>query len=93
VVRPALALARLCDEVDSAIHRGVCSIGRAGLAVARAAAWTDERVIDGVIREFVVGTRGLGGRARRLQTGLVSRELVFTMGGVALVAALALIVR
>jgi NADH-quinone oxidoreductase subunit L len=93
VARPALALARLCDEADRALHRGVCGIGRAGLAVARAAAWTDERVIDGIIRELVAGTRGLGGRARRLQTGLVSRELVFTMGGIALVAALALIVR
>ncbi len=93
VARPALALARLCDGADRALHRGVCEIGRGGLAVARAAAWTDERVIDGIIRELVVGTRGLGGRARRLQTGLVSRELVFTMGGVALVVALALIVR
>jgi len=93
VARPALALACLCDRVDRALQRGVRGIGRAGLAVARAAAWTDERVIDGVIRGLVAGTRGLGGRARRLQTGLVSRELVFTMGGVALIVALALIVR
>jgi NADH-quinone oxidoreductase subunit L len=92
VARPALALARLCDRVDRALERGVRGIGRTGLVVARAAAWTDERVIDGIIRELIAGTRGLGGRARRLQTGLVSRELVFTLGGVALVVVLALIV-
>ncbi len=93
VARPALALARLCDEADRALLEGVFRTGRAGLAVARAAHWTDERVIDGVIRELVAGTRGLGGRARRLQTGLISRELLFTMGGVALVVALVLIVK
>ena len=92
VARPALTLARLCDRVDRALQEGVFGIGQAGLAVARAAAWTDERVIDGIIRELVAGTRDLGGRARRLQTGLVSRELAFTMGGVALLVALALIV-
>jgi len=93
VARPALALACLCDRVDRALGRGVSGIGRTGLVVARAAEWTDERVIDGIIRGLVAGVRSLGGRARRLQTGLVSRELVFTMGGIALVATLALIVK
>ncbi len=93
VARPALVLARLCDGADRALQESVFKIGRGGLTVAHAAQWTDERAIDGVIRALVGGVRGLGGRARRLQTGLVSRELVFTMGGVALLVALVLIVK
>jgi len=93
VARPALALARLCDGADRALQESVFKIGRGGLTVAHAAQWTDERAIDGVIRALVGGVRGLGGRARRLQSGLVSCELVFTMGGVALLVALVLIVK
>ncbi len=93
VARPALALAALANRADGAIHRGVRGVGRAGLGVARATRVVDERGIDGAIRALVAGTRGLGARARLLQTGLVSRELVFTMGGIALIAAVILVVR
>ncbi len=93
VGRPALTVARLSDQVDGWVHGTVVlGVGRAGLAVARAARALDERGIDGAISALVAGVRGLGGRARRLQTGLISRELVFTVGGVALVVAVVLIV-
>jgi NADH-quinone oxidoreductase subunit L len=61
--------------------------------VAHAARVVDERGIDGLIRALVGGVSGLGGRARTLQTGLVSRELVVTLGGVALVVAVLLVIR
>jgi len=92
IVRPALALAARADRLDGAIHRVVVGVGGAGLAVARAARVVDERGIDGLIRALVAGVRALGGRARGLQSGLVSRELVLTAGGVALVVVAALIV-
>jgi len=93
VARPALAVALLADRTDGAIHRGVRGVGRAALAVAHAARVVDERGIDGLIRALVGGVSGLGGRARTLQTGLVSRELVVTLGGVALVVAVLLVIR
>jgi NADH-quinone oxidoreductase subunit L len=93
VARPAFALALQADRADSAIHRGVLGVGRAALAVAHAARVVDERGIDGLIWALVAGVRELGVRARTLQTGLVSRELVFTLGGVTLVVAVLLVVR
>jgi len=93
VARPALALAVLADGSDRAIHRAVRGTGRSCLGLARAARVVDERGIDGMIHALVSRTRDLGARARLLQTGLVSRELVFTMGGVVLIAAVVLVVR
>jgi len=40
----------------------------------------------------VRGTRGLGGRARELQSGLVHRELLITVAGVALIFALLVVI-
>ena len=93
VARPTLALAQQCDRADRLIHQGVLGVGQAGLVVAGAARFFDEQGIDGLIRRLVAGIRAMGGRARQLQSGLVSRELVVTMGGVALIVAFVLIVR
>ncbi len=90
VARPALAVARVTDAFDGGIHRGVLTVGHAGLAVARASRITDEKGIDGLIFALVRGTRNLGRRARRLQTGLVHKELLLAVtGGVLILTFLA----
>lgn len=87
VARPALAVARAADGFDRFIHSGVFTVGRLGLALARASRLTDEKGIDGIIFALVWGARDLGGRARRLQTGLVHRELLLAVAGGALMLA------
>lgn len=89
--RPALALAHALDALDRAIHAGVLAVGSAALAVANASRVTDEKGIDGLISALVRGIRGLGGRARELQTGLVHKELLLAATGGALVFALLIV--
>ena len=88
VARPALAMARAADTFDGGIHRGVLGVGRLGITVAQASRFTDEKGIDGLIFALVRGTRNLGRRARRLQTGLVHKELLLAVTGGALILAL-----
>lgn len=91
VVQPALAVARATDTFDGGIHRGVIWVGQAGLTVAQASRLTDEKWIDGLIFALVRGTRNLGRRARRLQTGLVHKELLLAVtGGVMILAFVAI---
>ena len=87
VAWPALAVARATNSFDNGIHRGVLGVGSLGLAVARASRVTDEKGIDGLIFALVRGTRNLGRRARRLQTGLVHKELLLAVSGGVLVLA------
>jgi NADH-quinone oxidoreductase subunit L len=91
VVRPALAFARALDALDRGIHAGVLAVGSAALAVASASRATDDKGIDRLIAALVRGTRELGSRARKLQTGLVHKELLLATVGVALVFALLIV--
>jgi NADH-quinone oxidoreductase subunit L len=93
VVRPALSLAAAADRADSVIHRTVLDVGRAALRIAGAARSLDERGIDRLIAALVAGIRALSGRVRALQGGLVSRELLITVGGIATFVALLLVIR
>ncbi len=56
--------------------------------LAQASRITDEKGIDGFIFALVQGTWDLGRRARRLQTGLVHKELLLAVTGGALILAL-----
>ncbi|QIN81004.1 NADH-quinone oxidoreductase subunit L (plasmid) [Rubrobacter marinus] len=85
VARPALSAARALDLFDRGVHAVVFGVARAGLALASASRVADERGLDGVIRALVRGARSLGGRARRLQSGLVHRELLLAAAGGALI--------
>jgi NADH-quinone oxidoreductase subunit L len=67
--------------------------GTTGLILARASRRFDEVDLDGLIRQLVHAAQSLGARARRLQTGLVSRELLLATAGAALIVILALAVR
>jgi NADH-quinone oxidoreductase subunit L len=92
VARPALALALACARFDDRVVDGaVRAVGRGGLGVARLADLADERGIDGLIRGLVRTTRGLGSRARTLQSGLVHRELLLAVAGAALFFVLLLV--
>lgn len=93
VVRPALALATLAARLDRAILEAVMGVGRASLALATVSRRADERGIDRAIADLVRGTRDLGRRARRLQSGFVSRELVVAVGGGLLLVVLLILLR
>ena len=88
----ALALARTARRVDARVHDGVIGTGRGAMDVARAASGLDVSGIDGAIRELVARTVALGRGARRLQSGLVHRELLLTAGGTAAILILILLV-
>jgi len=112
VVRPALALARLCDRLDSWIIRRVVlggivtgaqalshrieraeywllalvnAVGRLNLSLGQISLRTDCDTIDRAIFGLVDRTVALGTRARRLQSGLIHREMAMTVAGIALV--------
>jgi len=91
VGRPALVFARALDALDRGIHASVLAVGSAALAVASASRVTDDKGIDRLIAALVRGTRELGSRARKLQTGLVHKELLLATVGVALVFALLIV--
>ena len=112
VVHPALALARLCDRLDTwIIHRVVLgrivagaqaqsrrieraedgllalvnAVGRLNLSLGQISLRTDRDTIDRAIFGLVDRTIALGTRARRLQSGLIHREMALTVAGIALV--------
>ena len=112
VVRPTLALARLCDRLDAWIIRRVVlggivagtqalsrrieraedsllallnAVGRLNLSLGLASLRFDRDTIDRAIFGLVDRTIALGTRARRLQSGLIHREMALTVAGIALV--------
>ena len=91
VVRPALAVARGCEGLERRLYDGVLATGRLGLGIGRAVRYSDEQGIDRLISALVRGTVDLGARARRLQSGLIHRELAITVVGTALIFATMLI--
>lgn len=92
VARPALTVAGAGDRFDRSLHTLVLSVGKLALGIARAARFTDEAGIDGVIGVLVSWTCRLGGRARRLQSGLVHRELLVAASGAAVLVIIVLLI-
>jgi NADH-quinone oxidoreductase subunit L len=92
-VQPALAVARFSNRVEALLSAAVVGLGPVGVSVARAARQLDEQGIDALIGELVATVRALGAGARRLQSGLVFRELALAGAGIAAAAALLLIWR
>ncbi len=89
--RPALALAGAVERLETAIHAGILATGRAGLGLAAAARLTDRDRIDRAIFALVNRLHATGQQLRRLQSGLVHRELALSMIGIALLVAVLLI--
>lgn len=91
VGRGSLAVAGMADAVDGRDHAAAEGLGWSTLALAARSRRTDERDIDGLIMGLVRSTRDLAGRVRRLQTGLVHRELALAAGGGGLLLVLLLL--
>ncbi len=92
-VQPALVVARFGNRVETVLDAAVLDLGASGLDMAWAARQLDERGIDALIGELVATIRALGDGARRLQSGLVFRELALAAAGIAAAAVLLLIWR
>lgn len=80
---PALTVAARCESLERWLYAGVLAIGRAGLSLGNRARQTDAGGIDALIFGLVARTVALGTRVRRLQSGLVHRELAITALGIA----------
>jgi NADH-quinone oxidoreductase subunit L len=81
----ALRLAGGLWRIDRGVHAVVEGVGATSLLIARASRVSDEAGIDAIIANLVAATLRLGGHARRLQTGLVHRELLVAAGATAVV--------
>jgi NADH-quinone oxidoreductase subunit L len=92
-VRPAFVLSRACEQVDRGLYALGPGVGRLAVDLAYAARRFEEADLDGLIAWLVEAVRTLGARARKLQTGFVSRELVLAAAGAAGVFILALAAR
>ena len=84
----ALVVAQMSTTADTDVHRVVTGTGTAAMRLAIISQSVVEATIDGLIAAVVRSTRRLGGLARRLQTGLVHRELLVAAGGAAVVLVL-----
>ena len=93
VVRPALVVAGRGNRLEVVLNAAVLDVGTAALGMAWATRQLDERGIDALISELVTSVRALGERARRLQSGLVFRELALAGAGIAAAATVLLIWR
>ena len=80
-------------RIDAGVERVVMATGTSGFVLARASRRFDDVDLDGLIRQLVHTAQSLGVRARHLQTGFVSRELLLASAGAALIVILALAVR
>ena len=87
----ALGLSVMGRKLDDGIHGGVDRVGLASLMTAQVSRTLDQQGLDGLIADLVAQIRRISGLARRLQTGLVHRELLLAVAGAAIVLLLVLI--
>jgi NADH-quinone oxidoreductase subunit L len=85
VLRPAMAIARACERTERALYQAVLALGRLGMSIGRAARFSDEHGIDGLIHALVRGSLSLGTWVRTLQSGLIHREMAITVAGTAVI--------
>ncbi|MEZ4570226.1 MAG: proton-conducting transporter membrane subunit [Thermomicrobiales bacterium] len=86
----SLYLSGLVQRVDDRDHAGVEATGRAAMSTGWLTRRTDDDGIDRFIAWMVADVRKLGGRAREIQTGLISRELAYSAAAVAVLVAILL---
>jgi NADH-quinone oxidoreductase subunit L len=87
VLRPMLAVARICNSVETWLYEMVFAVGRGAMRIGRITRISDEAGIDGAIFGLARATTDTGQRARRLQSGLIHRELALTIVGTGIIAA------
>ena len=78
-----LGMAVRVSSLDKGLHRRVEGVGRGSLAAARLVQASDRHWIEALVSALASGTRELGRAGRRLQSGLIHRELALTIAGVA----------
>lgn len=79
--RSALKLAEAAGVSDGFFHRGVLGFGRFGLKLGDWSEYSDEDGIDGLITVLVEKVQVLGSYGRRIQSGLVHSELMWSVWG------------
>jgi len=87
MVRPVLAIARSCEQLERGLYNAALAVGRFSLDIGRVVRRSDDQGIDGLIFSLVRGTVELGRRARTLQSGLIHREMAITVVGTAFIFA------
>jgi len=83
--RIGLGTAHLVNRCDDALFAASLWIGRQSLQLGFGARSTDTDAIDAAIFGLVRRMIAAGARARRLQSGLIHRELALTFAGIAVV--------
>lgn len=83
-----LLLSHMTQRVDDRDHSGVEAMGRGAMSTGWLTRHTDDDGIDRFIAWMVADVRKLGGRAREIQTGLISRELAYTVAAVVVLVAI-----
>lgn len=87
VARPLLCIASASKQLESALYQAVLAMGRFGYVIGQGTRKSDERGIDGLIFALVRGSLALGAQVRTLQSGLIHREMVMSVAGMALILA------
>lgn len=79
--RSALQLSGGAHKSDQTIHGGVQEVGRFGLTLGDWSQRSDEQGINGFISALTRGVQELGQESRKTQSGLVHRELMWSVWG------------
>ena len=87
----SLGTASSAERSDNRLYAATLQVGRMNLRLGDSAETTDTKGIDGLIFGLVDRTIAAGRRLRLLQSGLIHRELALTVMGIAVIAAVLLI--
>ncbi len=87
ILGPVLATARLCNTVEQGLYAAGLAVARATMRIGRGSRSTDEAGIDGLIFGLARTAVATGLRARRLQSGLIHRELALSIIATGIIAA------
>ncbi|MCF6272892.1 MAG: NADH-quinone oxidoreductase subunit L [Rhodobacteraceae bacterium] len=83
----AKAVGRAFNTLEAGLLKAVRALGRANMHLGRATRQSDEAGIDAAIFSFARATITTGGRARKLQSGLIHRQLAITIVATGILAA------
>ena len=86
-----LGTASRTEAADNRLYAATLDLGRLNLRLGDSAETTDTDGIDALIFGLVARTIAAGRRLRLLQSGLIHRELALTVMGIAVIAAVLLI--
>ncbi len=93
ILAPTLRLAHLCNGLDRRLYSAALGAARRTDRLGVLGQRSDSEAIDRSISVLVRRTIAAGGTVRRLQSGLIHRQLALTVLGIALLLALLLTAR